>query len=175
MISDSNQHGQSLNKHYHDREETKNRNIRLGQRKINEVAGILNLRHGNVVDQALYYMNQIESRGLLKSKPLDAKVALVLFVSARANKKPKCLSEILRYLSATNSQVNSCLKKTMTTIFSNIDFRLNAEDIIEKIIYKLNLSEKVRIASKHTANKLKPFMEGKPPKTIAAVALLNVT
>jgi len=63
----------------------------------------------------------------------------------------------------------------MKTIFSNIDFRLNAEDIIEKIIYKLNLSEKVRIAAKYTANKLKPFMEGKPPKTIAAVALLNVT
>lgn len=120
-------------------------------------------------------MNKIESSGLLRSKPLDAKVALVLFVSARANKKPKCMSEILHYLDASNSQVNACLKKTMDNIFSNVDFRLNAEDIIDKILWKLNLSEEVRLASKYTAGKLKPFMEGKPPKTIAAVALINVS
>ena len=135
----------------------------------------MNLRHGDVVDQAQYYMNKIESSGLLRSKPLDAKVALVLFVSARANKMAKCMSEILHYLSATQSQVNACLKKTMKEVFSHVDFRLKPEEVIEKIIYKLNLSAEVRAASKHTASKLRPLMEGKPPKTIAAVALLLVT
>ena len=61
LISRSTAHGKSLNRHHHDHEATRDRNIRLGQKRIQEVAGALNLRHGDVVDQAQYYMNKIES------------------------------------------------------------------------------------------------------------------
>jgi transcription initiation factor TFIIIB Brf1 subunit/transcription initiation factor TFIIB len=112
---------------------------------------------------------------VLKGKPLDAKVALCLFVSARANHKPKQLCEILRYTTATTSKVNSCLKKTMTTVFSHVDFRSQPSDIIDKVIYKASLPEDVRSSGKEAAEKLKPFMEGKPPRTIAGVALYFVS
>lgn len=45
-----NQYGKSIDSHHYDHELTKNRNIRIGHKKINELAGMLNLRHGNVVD-----------------------------------------------------------------------------------------------------------------------------
>ena len=123
MIEGNSNHAKSLKTHYHDREETMNRNIKLCQRRISDVAGALNLRHGNLVDQANFYINKIERQGLLTNKPLEAKVALVLYISARVNKKAKCLSEILHYTSASNRQVNSCLKKTMKTIFKGVDLR----------------------------------------------------
>ena len=111
----------------------------------------------------------------LKGKPLDAKVALCLFVSARANHKPKLLCEILKYTTAKTSQVNSCLKKTMTTVFSHVDFRSQPSDIIDKVIYKASLPEDVRSSGKEAVEKLKPHMEGKPPRTIAGVALYFVS
>ena len=140
------------------------------------MAGYLNLRHGDVVDQARYYINQIETRELLPHKPLDAKVALVLFITARANKRPKCLPEILRYCSSsvTPSIVSKCLKKTKPVLFPHIDFRVNAEDIIDRVIYKIGYSEEVRQYTKHTARNLVDFTTGKPPKTVAAMALYMV-
>lgn len=143
--------------------------------RIDELARILNLRYGDIVDHAQYYLSKIESQGDLKGKPLEAKVALCLFVSARANKKPKPLCEILRYVSATQSHVNACLKRTMKTIFSHVDFRLQPSDIIDKTIFKANLPEEIRQPAKDLSEKLKPLMEGKPPRTIAGVALFFVT
>ena len=120
-------------------------------------------------------MSKIESLDVLKGKPLDAKVALCLFVSARANHKPKQLCEILRYTTAKTSHVNSCLKKTMTTVFSHVDFRSQPSDIIDKVIYKASLPEDVRSSGKEASEKLKPLMEGKPPRSIAGVALYFVS
>ena len=62
-------------------------------------------------------MYKMETGGLLPRKRLEAKIALALYVSARVNKKPKCMSEILNYCSASSSEVNSCLKKTKSILF----------------------------------------------------------
>ena len=85
------------------------------------------------------------------------------------------MSEILEYCSVTQSQVNTCLKKTMANIFAGVDLRRTPEDIVDRVIFKLRLSEEIRVASRYTATRLRPLMEGKPPKTIAAVALHMVT
>ena len=169
-------HANSLNANHYDKEETKIRNIRTGQRRVTEVAGYLNLRHGDVVDQAHYYINQIEFRELLIRMILEAKVALALYISARANKKPKCLAEILKYFpsSITPSKVGKCQKKIQAILFSNVDLNSNAEDYIDRAIFKAGFVEEVRRAAKHTASKLQDFTCGKPPKTVAAMAMFMV-
>ena len=118
---------------------------------------------------------KIEKGDYLKNKPLEAKVALCLWISARVNKKPKYLDEVLHYTSATQSQVKACLAKTRETVFSGVDIRQRPEDIIDKVIWKLRLTEELRRLAKETAEKLTDQMQGKPPKTIASVALYRVS
>ena len=119
-----------------------------GCKRIKELAIILNLKHGEIVEQAQYYLSKIESLNELWGKPLEAKVALCLFVAARAERRAKPLCEILKYTSATQSQVNACLKRTMSTVFSHVDFRLQPSDIIDKVIFRASLPEESRLTCK---------------------------
>ena len=112
--------------------------------------------------------------GLLPGKNLEAKIALAIYVAARVDKKPRCMSEILHYCSTRSSEVNSCLKKTQSILFTNVDMRQHAEDLSDRVTWKLGLHYDVRQQVRETVLNLKEHMEGKPPKTIVAVALFWV-
>jgi len=114
----------------------------------------------------------METDGLLPRKKLEAKIALALYFSARANNQPKCMDEIIHYCKANSSEVNSCLKKTESIIFSNFDMRQHAEDLADRVTWKLGLEYNARQYVRTEVLTLKEYMEGKPPKTIVAVGLL---
>ena len=165
-----------LNKQHYQKIDNHEKNISEGIKRIKQLGEALNLKHGNVMEEAMYNMKKIEDSKELRGKSLEAKVAVAVFVAARKNSKNKKMDEIQRYVSATDQQINTCYKKCKRTIFKDIDTRIRPADIVERTCNKLNWAPEILHAAKQTANNFTDLAicEGKKPQTIAGVSLIMV-
>jgi len=84
---------------------------------------------------------RIENAKVLKGRSIEAKVALVIFMTARNLKRPRRAKEIMEYIRTSEHEISQCYKVlNKANIFKPFETRLLPADIVEKEGEKLKLS-----------------------------------
>jgi len=113
-------------------------------RQIDCVSDALHIHDAHFKKKMREILHRIETEGVLRGRPKNAKAAVIIFMTARNMSRALPIEDILRYIRTTKKEVSHVYKALQKSgVFPNLDTRLKSSNLVEKACKQLQLGYKI--------------------------------